>query len=399
MAANWVPTDQGGQFLASYDVLGLGAGASLPIEREFGNVPFAGAVNGRLISQFLQGVRQSAGNAVANTAFVGVPNRSRDDTSANKSAIEGMLSKAGLVGTMLPNLGQRSTATGNRNQPAVVVPPAPLVVNNTNAIASSLGYAGALGNTLNANQKAALARLINNLSTSQSKRLMATNSGADIKKVLDCAGVKNADLISKGAQGVDPRQDTAGATLNTIWGINNNTAANNANLVMASMVYNVLKGQAGAATLDLGGYDYHDGSRTTGDRRDLDAGVLVGRVLASAQALQSPVFIYVTSDGAVSGARSNSPDTPWRSDRGNGGAAYMMFFSPQGRRQTSSNQIGWFTAGQEADSRFVTGGSPEAAAAAVFANYLQLNNKLSMFSQVVPNTIPAADLDKVLRFG
>lgn len=401
LASNFVPTDLAGQFLPSYDVMGLGMQANLPIVREFGNVPFAGSMQagGPLISQFLQGVRGAGGAAVNKTAFVGVCTKSRDDTSENQSAVEGMISRTGLTGSLLPNLGSRSTRTGNNNAPAIVAPPAPLIVSNLSSLSQSLGYAAALGRTLSANQKGSLAKLINKLSSAQARKFASVRSGDEIRQVVECAGLKNVELNANGASGVDPRADAAvGTQLNQIWGINAQTGGNNSGLIQASMVYNALKGQAGAATLELGGYDYHDNSRATGDRKDLEAGTLVGRILASADALQSPVFIYVTSDGAVSSPRSNSANAPWSSDRGNAGAAYMLLYDPAGRRPTRSNQIGGFTRGQEADGSFITGNNPGLAGAAVVANYLQANGRLNTFDTVAPQTISASDLDKVLRF-
>ncbi len=165
------------------------------------------------------------------------------------------------------------------------------------------------------------------------------------------------------------------------------------------MAYNALKSNCGSVALELGGYDYHDNTRTTGDARDLEAGRNVGRILETANALGKPVFMYVTSDGAVSSQKSSNQGSPWNSDRGTGGVSYMLYFNPNGRPQTSGFQIGSFTQGQVADDSFVTGNSPEAAAAAVFANYLAVNKRLDLYGGIVGRALDVSLLNQVIKFA
>ena len=402
MAGNFVPMDKAGQLLPNYDLVGLGDN-QVPIAREFGNVPFAGVnpANGVLISKMLQGIREMGPDSLGRTAFVGVPVRSRDDSSENKFSIDGLTSKAGLVGSDLPNLGTNSnSATGVSQKAAVLKTPAPLTVSGLNSITGSLGYAGAIGGSLNNSQKLSLAKLINNLSQSQTAKLQALKNSTDVNSVLECAGIKSIDLVNK-TPAVDPRLDAAiGTQLSTLWGITANTGNSDRNLIFSSVVYNVLKGNSGSGALQLGGYDYHDNTRTTGDTKDLDAGRSIGRILQMAHLMNKPIFIYVTSDGAVSSAQTNARDSVWKSDRGSASVAYMLYFNPTGRAPTKNFQIGQFTSGQVADDTFITGGNPEVAATAVFANYLQLNNQMNLFSTIVPSNIfSVANLNQVLMFG
>lgn len=399
LCGNYIARDQGGLMLPSYDTMGLGK--TPPIEREFGDVSFAGMNNGALISKFLQGVRERAPNAIQKTAFVAVCVQSRDDSAENKFSADAMVAKAGLTGSLLPNLGRRAdTTTGINQASAIFEPPAPMIINSFNSLTASLGYAAALGTTLKPQQKSTLANLINRLSEFQSRKLASIQSGEGIKKLLDCAGIKNEGLLKQGANAVDPRLDaTAGAQINSIWNINNGTAANNQDLIFASMAYNAMKNQCGSAALELGGYDYHDNSRTTGDNQDLKAGQDVGRILETAHALNRPVYLYVTSDGATSSTQSDNQGAPWTSDRGSAGLAFILYYNPSGRAATTSSQIGYFTAGQVADENFVTGSSPEAAAAAVFANYLAIQKRLDLFSGIAGQVLDANQLQKVLRFG
>lgn len=397
LAGNFVPHDQGGQMLSSYNLVGLGRTPT--IEREFGNVPFAG--NG--VSRFLAGVRQTAPNAISKTAFVAVCVASRDDTVENKFSADGLVARAGLTGSLLPNMGRRAgSVTGVGQLSAILNPPAPLIVNNFSALTSSLGYAGALGNGLKQSQKEALASVISRLSGTQSRKLAGMQSGEEIRHVLDCAGIKNEGLIAQGTNAVDPRQDAqAGAQISTIWNINNNTGNGNQDLVVSSMVYNAIKGQCGSVSLEIGGFDYHDNTANTGDGKDLEAGQNVGRILETANALNRPVFLYVTTDGATSSVQSDdsSVRSAWASDRGTAGVSYILYFNPAGRPATSGYQIGHFTNGQVAADNTAIGESPEAATAAVFANYLRVNNRLDLYSAIAGRALDARLLDQVLRFG
>lgn len=403
LQANYVPMDQGLQLLPSYQVMGLGDN-QLPIETEFGGVPFAGVdpTNNVLISKFLQGLRQKAPEAIQKTAFIGVCVRSRDDSADNNFSVDGLLAKAGLIGTQLPNLGiNNNTGTGINQRASFVSPQAPLIVNSLNALTGALGYAGAIGTQLNKAQQQSLAKLISNLSQSQTKSLLSMSSGTATKQLIDCAGVKTGEVLVQNNV-VDPRLDASvGASMSTLWGVNANTAVNNRSMIFSSSVYNVLNGQAGAASLELGGYDYHDNTRTTGDARDLDAGLNAGMILQSAYLMNKPLFLYIVSDGAVSSANSATRNSPWVSDRGTAGMSYILYFNPQGRQATKSYQLGWFTSGQVADDRFITGGSAELAAAAVFANYLQLNGKLGQFTNIVQSASlsTTAQLDSVVKFA
>jgi hypothetical protein len=76
----------------------------------------------------------------------------------------------------------------------------------------------------------------------------------------------------------------------------------------------------------------------------------------------------------------------------------MMGFDPVKKPETSGYQLGQFTIGQAADEAFVTGGSPEMAAAAVFANYMSFNGKVPLFEKTVPRVFSGDQLEQVLKF-
>lgn len=385
LSSNYLPLSEGRDLLPTYKMLNLGDN-KLPVEREFGNVPFAGAVDGFMLSQILAGIRASASRAALDrTAFVAIPCHCLSDTDRNLLDASGLVAKAGLLGSHLPNLGSGSTRTGISQLPARVYPPAPLIVSGFAAMAQAVGYSNVLG-TMSANQKNSLARLMRQLNSSQVKKLASVQGADDIKKVLECGGVKNVDIVAAGAGFIDPRLN---ADFSKVWGLTATSSDKSEDMIFGSMVYCSLQGYAGSSNINLGGYDYHDGTRTTANTLDNRAGVLMGKILESAHVLKQPTFLYVTSDGSVSGGGSDTDrQMGWGSDRNQTGMAYFMYYNPKGRPQTSDFQIGHFTAAQAVDRSFVTGGNPEATAAAVFANWCAANKRNDLY-------IPAAG-DRVL---
>lgn len=424
LAGNFVPHTVGGQNLTSYNRLGMGSVANLNRATIFSNqAPFAGgatattnaAVAGNAFttgtegneqSRILRGIRRrTTATLLERTSFTAACVRSADDTgTANKFAVDGMLQKAGLGGSLLPIMGVRSTATGISQQtPAVYTPSAPLVVNSTAAIAAALNYAATISGSLNATQRTTLARTVLNLSSEQNRKIAMDATGTQVKKLLDCAGIKNIDNLQLA--------NTGGGTVlsplvQSIWGVNAGTAATNRENIFASIVANVLEGKSGSGLLEIGGCDYHlGGDRATADLKDLEIGDLIGRVLATAEAMNSPVFIYVVSDGAVNSQASDTPGaTPWAGDAGECGAAYMISYKPtaapiiEGVGTTPSWQIGGFTPGQVVDQTQVGGNDAEKIAAAAVVNWLYASGQSSKIAQAINSKLSDDEISRILRF-
>lgn len=378
LSGNWVPHDAGRQLLPSYNRLGMGATSQLVVDRtEFGGAPFIAS------SQILAGIRaNSATSTRGGTAFLGVCVVSQDDSSNNKFDITGMAAKAGLEGSLLKNLGTRQTETGTKHQYAFVQPPTPLVVGRYDDIVGALGVAGSL-NALNSNQKSRLFKMVEDLSTSQARRIASLTGGPTLGNLIRCATNSNKELMSTADPGTSPLSD---ANFAAVWGINANTNQGSQDFVFASMVYNALKRNCGSVNLEVGGYDYHGNARATTDQRDLNAGQIIGRVLESFAVMGTPGMVYVCSDGAVGSVISDASSSQFSSDRGGGGSAMIFAYHPAGRPVTNDFQLGHFVVGQAADAQHFVGGSVQVAAASVFANYLSLSGRSDLFdSRILTN--------------
>lgn len=371
LSANYLPRLANGAMLSSYNRMGFPNPVNDGmVQSQFGVASFAPN------SGFINGLNASgvSADALAKSAFVAMCVQSRDDSGENKFDISGIAYRAGLTGLTLPNMGTGGTSTGINQKPSTISPPLPLRVSSFQSFNNAVSYTAALRNNLGANTaqgnelRASLTRLVSNLTASQTRKLASMPQTAQLKTLVDCAANKNVELISNSAAtaaSIDPLADSAiGGQVATLYGINSGT--NNDQRIFSAMIYNALKGLAGTANIELGGFDYHDGTRTTGDNKDAELGRTVGRALQMAHLMNKKLFIYVTSDGAV-GSETNSVN--WVADRGDAGMAYMIMYDPAGRRPTLSSQVNAFTQGQIADESHAIGAEAERAGQAAFANY------------------------------
>ena len=168
----------------------------------------------------------------------------------------------------------------------------------------------------------------------------------------------------------------------------------------ASVMKLVVNGNAGAGTIEMGGFDYHTGERATGELRDLRAGRCIGACLEYAARVGVPLMIYVCSDGSLTsnGAVDNSMDGRgkgvWTGDSSDSAASFFLVYNPAGRpilqggsleQQARHQQLGYF----RPDGSVETSGSPAAnnvnlLAESVILNYMALHGEQGNFSSLFP---------------
>jgi hypothetical protein len=145
----------------------------------------------------------------------------------------------------------------------------------------------------------------------------------------------------------------------------------------------------------MGGYDYHDGTRATGESRNFKAGQMIGAVLEYAQRKGTPVMIYVFSDGSLSSTGMPDNSTAgrgkygWQGDNSSVSSTFFLVYSPKGRATlrngTAGQQIGYFTS----DGSVVSTGSPAANSVTqlvqlVILNYMGLIGTDNQFTTLFP---------------
>jgi hypothetical protein len=219
---------------------------------------------------------------------------------------------------------------------------------------------------------------------------------AKLKNQVRCAYVKAAHTADKFGDpaALDPTKDTnitGGASpIFTASDFSDSDVAKTATVMKL-----VLNGFAGAGTITLGGYDYHDGTRATGEDRNFKAGQMIGAVLEYAQRLKTPVMIYVFSDGSLTstGMVDNSTGgrgkLGWQGDSASVASTFFLVYSPTGRPQlrngVAGQQIGYFSA----DGSVVSTSSPAANAVnqlvqVVILNYMGLMGTDGQFPTLFP---------------
>jgi hypothetical protein len=139
----------------------------------------------------------------------------------------------------------------------------------------------------------------------------------------------------------------------------------------------------------MGGYDYHTGDRITGENRDLRAGRCIGACLEYARRLDSPLMIYVFSDGSVFSNGNGDDSQPnnatdgngnivlggggkgqWTGDNSSTASSFFLVFDPDGPPAlVGSRQIGRMSA----DASVVTSATPAANNPNLLVNMLLLN--------------------------
>jgi hypothetical protein len=237
---------------------------------------------------------------------------------------------------------------------------------------------------------------------------------AQLKNQVRCAYVKSAntaDLFGSPAA-LDPTQDpliTGGSTpIFTASDFSNSDVA-----ATATVMKLVIDGYAGAGTIAMGGFDYHDGTRATGETRNFQAGQMIGAVLEYAQRRQTPVMIYVISDGSLSSNMMVDPSTAgrgklgWQGDNSSVASTFFLVYSPKGRptlmNGTAGQQIGYFTAGGNVvSSSSIVGNAVSTLVQTVILNYMGLlgttNQYSSIFTQPSEALGTAAQMDALTVF-
>ncbi len=184
-------------------------------------------------------------------------------------------------------------------------------------------------------------------------------------------------------------------------------------LATASVMKMVINGYAGAGTIEMGGFDYHDGTRATGEQRDFKAGQCIGACLEYAARVGVPLMIYVFSDGSLESS-SGMPDNSvagrgkgmWMADNTATAASLMLVFDPKAKPTATMHQIGYYNA----DGSVMSTSSPAANAVNLLAetvilNYMALHGQAGAFQTMTYGTGTGTGLgaastyDSLIAFG
>jgi hypothetical protein len=335
----------------------------------------------------------------AGTNGTAIAARSENDTGNNPHNPMYGIARTGARGELLTLIGSVSSDSGgNSMAPAAMVNPQirPTKVDRASDV-TGLVDTGELG-TLFPNPADAVS-VMESMAVLTHRKHAAVSTGlandASIKQFNKCGYVKSAYLAERFNNpaslnpAIDPKIVGPGGIFTQA-----EYDADGEFRKTAAVMKMVIDGNAGAGTIQMGGFDYHTGDRSTGEQRDFRAGQCIGACLEYAARVGRPVMVYVFSDGSLSsnGMIDNSINGRgkgvWTGDNQATASAFFLVFNPTARPALTAptmNQIGYYSG----DGSVVTSSHPGANAVnllveVVLLNYMALHGQQGQFTNIFP---------------
>ncbi|MDH4073477.1 MAG: general secretion pathway protein GspF, partial [Gammaproteobacteria bacterium] len=319
------------------------------------------------------------------------PARSDNDTGNNPHNPMKGIARAGADGSILTLAGsENSPSGGNSTEPVSLMNPElqPTKVDRPSDV-TALVDTGQLVGILGPDDATAVMESIYRISEMKVGRAGVAGSmdwnqqitSADVvRDLVSCGYMKAADIADRfGGTPLDPGQDPMIVGPGGIFSAAEFTANDRDGSEFrktAAIMKLVMNGFAGAATIEMGGYDYHGGARAEGEVKDFRAGRCMGACIEYAARIGVPLMLYVFSDGSLSsnGAIDNSQDGrgkgEWVSDNSSTAGSFFLVFNPAGRAtlRTSPGK----TAAQHQQLGYMDGGGSVMRGATPMANNVNL---------------------------
>ena len=410
--SNVLVGQQGGQmdFLstAGYNKLGLPGDMVPGLTDPISGLPYANTDFGLAFhadSAFKRGMEasMSAGRSAQLNGAI-IPARSDNDTGNNPHNPLYGIARAGADGSILTLAGtENSVSGGNSTLPAMMMDPElrPTKVDRPGDVVG-LVDTGQLVGILSARDATAVMESAYRLSE---QKVQVVTPDLIVQDLVRCGYMKAADIAERfGDTPLDPGLDTTivGPTgIFTDAEFNGGGRDGSEFRKTASIMKLVINGFAGAAVIEMGGYDYHGGARAEGEVKDFRAGRCMGACIEYAARIGTPLMMYVFSDGSVSsnGVIDNSADGrgkgEWVSDNSSTAAAFFMVFDPNGRATLRTSpgktaaqhqQLGYFE-GNGSVQRAATpaGNNVNLLVNLLILNYMALHGDEGNFATLFPN--------------
>jgi hypothetical protein len=366
-------------------------------------------------SAYLRGIQARASTTTTNNVNGAViPAISQTDTDLNPHNPMYGIHTAGAAGDLLVLIGTEATASGgNSMAPAYMIDPTvnPTVVTQPSDV-TGLVNTGSLVGLLDQADAVSVLESVERISAAKLGQVSTNIPTQDvaIKNLVQCSYVDAAYLVDRygnALSALDPTQDS------NIKAIFSPTDLQDSDfLATASVMKMVVNGYAGAGTIEMGGFDYHDSTRATGETRDFKAGQCIGACLQYAALVGVPLMIYVFSDGSL--VSNGMPDNSvagrgkgiWLADNTATAASLMLVFDPKARPTAVMQQVGNYNSDGSVNST----SSPAANAVNLLAetvilNYMALHGQAGAFQSMTYATGvgtglgAASSYDSLIAFG
>lgn len=416
--SNVLVGQEGGQldFLgtAGYERLGLPGDMVPGLNDPLTGLPYANQDLGLAFhsdSAFKRGMERSMSPARAmNLNGAIIPSRSENDTGNNPLNPLYGIARAGADGSILTLAGTENTDSGGNSMvPSALMDPElrPTKVDRPSDV-TALVDTGQLVGILGPDDATAVMESIYRISDSKMSVADAgqtVSADAVIKDMVRCGYLKAADIAERfGDTPLNPAEDPLIVGPSGIFSdaeFNANGSDGSEFRKTASVMKLVMNGFAGAACIEMGGYDYHGGRRAEGEVKDERAGRCMGACIEYAARIGVPLMLYVFSDGSLSsnGAIDNSIEGrgkgEWVSDNSSTAAGFFMVYNPYGRAtlrggtpdiQARHQQIGYFDSGGSVQ-RAATPAANNAnlLVNTVVLNYMALHGEEGLFGNLFMN--------------
>jgi hypothetical protein len=411
--------------VAGYSKLGL-PGAMVPNPSATGNfIDSTFGLRFHSDSAHLRGIkaRVKTASALANTSGTIIPALSQNDTNTNPHNPMYGIWQAGARGALLDLIGSdTSTSGGNSMAPPTMIN----VAAQPTKISSSTDSQGLvntgqlsilLPNPSNPNITTDVTNVLESMKRISDAKLAQVQAYVDPTaqanaiKIQQCAYTKAAYLLNRYPSpaainpDLDPNIVGASGIFTTAEYLNNSDFQKTAAIMKL-----VINGDAAAGTIEMGGFDYHTGDRSTGETRDENLGNCIGAVLEYAARMGKPVMIYVFSDGSL--ASDGSIDSSvagrgkgvWTADNQNVAATYFLVYDPKAKPTPAQSnpelslQLGYFNPdGSQNTTSSPAGNNVPNLVQMVVLNYMALHGTSAV--AYWPTLWPSPNLNNTLGSG
>jgi len=412
--------------VAGYSKLGL-PGAMVPNPSATGNfIDSTFGLRFHSDSAHLRGMktRVKTASALANTTGTIIPALSQNDTNTNPHNPMYGIWQAGARGALLDLIGSDSSNSGGNSMapPTMINVAAQPTKISSSADSQGLVNTGQLStllpnppnpNTTTTDVTYVLESMkrISDAKLAQVKAYADPTAQANAIKIQQCAYTKAAYLLNRypspAAINPDLDPDIVGASgIFTTAEYNSNSDFQKTAAIMKL----VINGDAAAGTIEMGGFDYHTGDRSTGEGRDFNLGNCIGAVLEYAARKGKPVMIYVftdgslASDGSIDSSVAGRGKGVWTADNQNVAATYFLVFDPKAKPTPAQSnpemslQLGYFNPdGSQNTTSSPAGNNVPNLVQMVVLNYMALHSTSAVANW--PTLWPAPNLNNTLGSG
>ena len=399
---NVIVYDDKGELLNSYEGLGLPDAIHPKVS---GKIDTSITLPMHADSAMLRGIRQATAQVLDNVNGIVFCTRAADDTSSNQLATAPGVFLAGANGMLAPLAGTQSSASGGNSITPFLINAAPVPITDFSS-ADALASLPRIWQQQPERMEKVI-KALNKMSSAQLQEFAKLGMPEQTQEMIKCGYLNAEQILMPKDITLNASQDPA---VTSVVNLQLNPAA-------AEIAYLVLKGHAGAGTITLSGYDYHNSTATTSDQRDYQAGQTIAMILAMAAALNRKLMLHVYTDGglsvggrqqAVTGGGTQVEKFIWVGDSEMRSAAFVLMYDPNGKPSLvfNTDQRQQFGAYQDAGGATINlqpsqhqkiAGDPVAQAQAVVANWLAWQGKPTAVQGLT--SLPIGDISNYIFIG